>query len=114
MNLVITGANRGIGLERVRQYLERGDSVHAGVRDPASAAELAALGAQHTGRLQVAACDVADEASVRSFAAGVKGPVHLLLNNAGMRQRPDELEDLDAAATLRTFQVNALGSCAGT
>jgi len=109
MNLVITGANRGIGLELVRQYLERGDSVHAGVRDPASAAELAALVASSGGRLQLGACEVSDEASVRSFAAGVKGPVHLLLNNAGMRQRPDQLEDLDAAATLRTFQVNALG-----
>ena len=109
MNLVITGANRGIGLELVRQYLGRGDSVHAGVRDPASAAELTALGQQHPGRLHVAACDVADEASVRAFAAQVQGPVHLLVNNAGMRQRPDELEDLGAEAVLRTFQVNALG-----
>jgi NAD(P)-dependent dehydrogenase (short-subunit alcohol dehydrogenase family) len=109
MNVVITGANRGIGLELVRQFLARGDTVHAGVRDPASAAELTALGQQHAGRLHVAACDVVDEASVRAFAAGVRGPVHLLVNNAGMRERPDGLEDLDAEAVLRTFRVNALG-----
>jgi NAD(P)-dependent dehydrogenase (short-subunit alcohol dehydrogenase family) len=109
MNVVITGANRGIGLELVRQYLTRGDTVHAGVRDPASAAELTALGQQHESRLRVTVCDVADEASVRAFAAGVRGPVHLLVNNAGMRHRPDGLEELDPRTVLRTFQVNALG-----
>jgi NAD(P)-dependent dehydrogenase (short-subunit alcohol dehydrogenase family) len=109
MNVVITGANRGIGLELVRQFLARGDTVHAGVRDPASATELSALGPQHAGRLHVAACDVSDEVRVRAFAAGVPGPVHLLVNNAGMRERPDGLEDLDAEALLRTFRVNAVG-----
>ncbi len=109
MNLVITGANRGIGLELVRQYLERGDIVHAGVREPAKATELAALAERAGGRLHVAACDVADETSVRAFAAAVPGPVHLLVNNAGMRLRPDGLEDLDADALLRTFRVNAVG-----
>ncbi|HET9449998.1 MAG TPA: SDR family oxidoreductase [Aggregicoccus sp.] len=109
MNVVITGANRGIGLELVRQYLARGDSVHAGVRAPAQATELAALAQASSGRLHVAACDVADGASVRAFAASVQGPVHLLVNNAGMRHRPDALEDLDVEAVTRTFQVNALG-----
>jgi NAD(P)-dependent dehydrogenase (short-subunit alcohol dehydrogenase family) len=47
---------------------------------------------------------------VRAFAAGVEGPVHLLLNNAGVRSRPDELQDFDADDAARTFQVNALGA----
>ncbi|WP_257448327.1 SDR family oxidoreductase [Archangium lipolyticum] len=107
MKIVITGANRGIGLELVRQYLARGDSVHAGVRTPESAGELAALVEPSGGRLRISACDVALETSVRAFADSVNGPVDLLINNAGMRNRPDDLDQLEDAA--RTFEVNALG-----
>jgi NAD(P)-dependent dehydrogenase (short-subunit alcohol dehydrogenase family) len=107
MNVVITGANRGLGLELTRQYLSRGDSVHAGVRTPDRPGALAELSSR---RLRIDACDVASEASVRSFAAAVTEPVDLLINNAGVRSRPDELDGLDPAEALRTFQVNALGS----
>ncbi len=111
MKIVITGANRGIGLELVRQYLARGDSVHAGVRTPESAGELAALAESSGGRLRVAACDIASEASVRAFAATVSEPIDVLINNAGVRNRvrADELADLDLDEAARMFQVNALG-----
>lgn len=109
MKIVITGANRGIGLELVRQYLARGDSVHAGVRTPERSGELAALVEPSGGRLRIHACDVAHETSVRSFAVGVTEPVDVLINNAGVRSRPDELEGLDLEDAARTFQVNALG-----
>jgi NAD(P)-dependent dehydrogenase (short-subunit alcohol dehydrogenase family) len=110
MKLVITGANRGIGLELTRQYLARGDSVLAGVRTPERAGELAALVEPSGGRLRIEACDVASETSVRSFATAVTEPVDLLINNAGVRSRPDSLEQLDLDAVARMFQVNALGS----
>lgn len=110
MRTVITGANRGLGLELVRQCLARGDSVHAGVREPERAEALRALAAAAPGRLQVGALDVTREESVRAFAAALPGPVDLLLNNAGMRVRPDELEGMDFAALARTFEVNALGA----
>jgi len=109
MRIVITGANRGIGLELVRQYLARGDSVHAGVRVPERSGELAALVAPSGGRLRIHACDVALETSVRTFAAEVTEPVELLINNAGVRSRPDALAGLDLEDAARTFQVNALG-----
>ncbi|QRN99173.1 SDR family oxidoreductase [Archangium violaceum] len=109
MKIVITGANRGIGLELVRQYLARGDSVHAGVRTPEQAPELTALVEPSGGRLRINPCDVALETSVRAFAASVTEPVDLLINNAGMRNRPDGLEELDLDGAARTFQVNALG-----
>ena len=98
MRTVITGANRGLGLELARRALARGDSVHAGVREPERAEALTALGAAAPGRLHVSALDVTREASVRAFAAALPGPVDLLLNNAGMRVRPDELEGMDFAA----------------
>ncbi|MFP2923645.1 SDR family oxidoreductase [Pyxidicoccus sp. 3LG] len=110
MNVVITGANRGIGLELVQQCLSRGNVVHAGVRAPERAAELTALGRDAGGRLHVHALDVADEASVRAFAVALPGPVHLLLNNAGVRSRPDDLADLDGDDLTRTFQVNAVAA----
>ncbi|MBJ6764840.1 SDR family oxidoreductase [Myxococcaceae bacterium JPH2] len=110
MNVVITGANRGIGLELVRQCLARGDVVHAGVRAPRRATELAALVRGSSGRLQVHTLDVADEASVQAFAAALPGPVHLLINNAGVRSRPDALAELDSEDLIRTFQVNAMAA----
>jgi NAD(P)-dependent dehydrogenase (short-subunit alcohol dehydrogenase family) len=110
MKIVITGTNRGIGLELTRQYLSRGDWVHAAVRAPASAGELTTLAEASGGRLQLTACDVADNASVRAFAAAVAGPVDVLINNAGIRSHPDSLEQLDLDNATRTLQVNALGT----
>lgn len=110
MRVVVTGANRGLGLEMARQYLARGDTVHAGARDPARAADLAALGAAAPGRLHVHACDVADTASVAAFAAAVSSPVDLLVNNAGVRIPPDDLATFDPADAARVLDVNALGA----
>ncbi|NBD08427.1 MULTISPECIES: SDR family oxidoreductase [Corallococcus] len=112
MRIVITGANRGMGLELARQYLARGDSVHAGVREPERAAELAALAESSGGRLRIHPCDVALDASVRAFASAVAEPVDLLINNAGIRNRvrADGIEELDLDDAARVFQVNALGA----
>jgi len=110
MNVVVTGANRGIGLELVRQCLARGDWVQAGVRALERATELIALSRDGGGRLHVHALDVADEASVRAFAVALPDPVHLLINNAGVRSRPDSLMDLDGDDLTRTFQVNAVAA----
>ncbi|MFP2905287.1 SDR family oxidoreductase [Pyxidicoccus sp. 3LFB2] len=110
MNLVITGANRGIGLELTRQSLARGNTVHAGAREPAQARELTALAGASGGRLHVHALDVANDESVRAFTAALTGPVDLLINNAGLRTRRDDLEDLSLEDALRMIQVNALGA----
>ena len=110
MHIVLTGVNRSIGLELTRQYLARGDTVFAGTRTPQQATELTALQAASAGRLHIHACDVADNASVRAFAAAVTQPVDVLINNAGMRVRPDALEPLDLVGTARAIDVNALGA----
>jgi NAD(P)-dependent dehydrogenase (short-subunit alcohol dehydrogenase family) len=106
MRVVITGANRGIGLELARQFLARGDSVVAGVRDPGAATELREL----KGSLEIAACDIANEASVAAFAKGVSGPVDAIVNNAGiMGKRAAGLSELEMADLLATYDTNALG-----
>jgi NAD(P)-dependent dehydrogenase (short-subunit alcohol dehydrogenase family) len=111
MRSVVTGANRGIGLELTRQLLARGDQVEAGAREPSRAEALSQLAATADGRLRVHGLDIADDASVRSFALAVGAlPLQLLINNAGvMGQRGAPLADLDIDSVVRTFSVNAVG-----
>jgi NAD(P)-dependent dehydrogenase (short-subunit alcohol dehydrogenase family) len=80
--VLITGANRGIGLELARQYAADGWSVVATCRVPQDAADLDAAAA--TGDVEVHALDLADAASIAAFAAALSGrPIDVLINNAG-------------------------------
>lgn len=111
MRIVITGANRGIGLELTRRYLDRGDQVEAAARRPDAATDLAALAGAAGGRLRVHACDVGDDASARALAAALGDiAVDLLINNAGVMGKMQALADLDYADVTNTINVNALGS----
>ena len=107
MRSVVTGANRGIGLELVRQLLARGEVVHAAVRDPERADELAAL----VGELHIHRLDHLEPDSVQALTTALGGAsIDLLVNNAGVyggsRQH---LPDIDFEDAVRTFRVNALG-----
>lgn len=109
MRAVITGANRGIGLELARQLIARGTEVVGGVRDLAQADELRGLGAR------VIALDVADGASVGAFARELADvPVDLVINNAGVTGTAQGLkqlaDDLAASEVVRTFEINAVGA----
>lgn len=109
MRIVVTGANRGIGLEIVRQCAARGDEVFAGARVPEHATKLLALRDASGGRVHVAHCDITDDDSVRAFAASVQGAVDAVINNAGMMGAMTSLEALDFDDALRTYDTNALG-----
>jgi NAD(P)-dependent dehydrogenase (short-subunit alcohol dehydrogenase family) len=114
MRFIVTGANRGIGLELARQLTARGDTVLAGVRDPASAEELRSLASSSSSsqasRIQIHACDVASDESARAFAASLGAePVDVLINNAGIYGKGHSLEELDLDDVARTYNVNALG-----
>jgi NAD(P)-dependent dehydrogenase (short-subunit alcohol dehydrogenase family) len=81
---LITGSNRGLGLEFVRQYCAAGWDVIACCRDPAASSELAMLGSQHR-QLELQALDVGDFSAIDRLAATLKDrPIDLLLNNAGI------------------------------
>ena len=109
MRFVVTGANRGIGLEFVKQLTARGEEVDATARDLGDAPELQAL-ARPGFRLRIHPLDVADDASVAAFAEQLPpGPVEVLINNAGVSGVKGG-EPIDPADILRVFNVNAVGT----
>lgn len=108
MNIIVTGANRGIGLELARHLAARGDTVIAAARAPFSA-ELSRL------KLRTIALDVTNASSVRAFGAALEdSPVDILFNVAGVYGESDGLvalaRNLELADLAATFQVNALGA----
>lgn len=111
--ILISGANRGIGLEFVRQWLQRGDvRVFATARRPQQAEALNALAGA---RLTVLPMDVGDPASVSAAVAEVTAAVDsldLLVNNAAIKPPDAEqrLATLDADSMLQTLRVNVLGA----
>ena len=100
--VLITGCNRGIGLQLCTQYSERGDDVIAVVRT--SNPELDALPLR-----VITGVDVGDGAcmSVLKDAIGDQS-IDILLNNAGIL-RGDSLDNLDYDAMEEQFRINALG-----
>jgi NAD(P)-dependent dehydrogenase (short-subunit alcohol dehydrogenase family) len=107
--IVISGANRGIGRELTRRFLQAGKRVIAGCRHPDQAEALRNL-ADAGGKLEIAQLDVADAASVAALGKMLKGQaVDVLMNNAGvMGGEHQSLKDMDYSAWLRTFEINTL------
>jgi NAD(P)-dependent dehydrogenase (short-subunit alcohol dehydrogenase family) len=111
--VLITGANRGLGLELARQSLERGDRVIATCRRPAEAQELQQWRMRYGDQLLVVALDVTEDASVR--AARAEAGRHLdrldvLINNAAILVRDETLANFDSAIMQRTFDTNVTGA----
>lgn len=110
---VVTGANRGLGLEFVRQLLARGDHVIAACRHPGKANELNHLAGDHPGRLHVLPLDVADEKSRIAFAHElplVTDGIDLLINNAGVLHSGERWGSVSAAILEDSLRTNAMGA----
>ena len=83
--VLITGSNRGIGLEFTKQYLERGWTVIATARKPEKAEDLKQLGIQYPDSLSIHQLDVTDNERIDELAKELEDqPIDLLLNNAGI------------------------------
>jgi NAD(P)-dependent dehydrogenase (short-subunit alcohol dehydrogenase family) len=109
---LVTGANRGIGHEFVRQLLARGDRVVATCRHPGKATSLNTLAGEYPGRLRVLPLDVASDKSraelVRELPL-VCERVDLLVNNAGVLHSGERFGELSSAHLDDSFRINASG-----
>ncbi len=99
---LVTGCNRGIGLELVRQLMARGDDVLAVCRE--SSSELDATGAEI-----VAGVDVGQGTDMQKLRNAIGDrKIDVLLNNAGILRR-DSLGELDYEGMIEQYRVNTLG-----
>ena len=104
--ILLTGANRGLGLQFAGQYAADGWRVIATCRDPANAADLKAV----AGQVEVHVLDVTDFKAIEALAVELIGtPIDILLNNAGIIG-PDNhnFGDIDYDGWADTFRVNAM------
>jgi NAD(P)-dependent dehydrogenase (short-subunit alcohol dehydrogenase family) len=109
--VLISGANRGLGLEFARQYAEAGWTVHACCRAPETADVLNAIGDGASGNVTVHTLDVGDVASIQSLADKLGDtPVDLLLNNAGQMEGSDiKFGSIDYDLWEQIFRANLIG-----
>lgn len=103
--VLITGANRGIGLEFARQYAAEGWTVHGSARDPENATALNGIGGVTVHRLDVG--NAAQIAAVAEALADAK--IDLLINNAGVSGAENAaLGEIDYDTWLEVLRINAL------
>lgn len=108
--VLITGANRGIGLELSRQYAHEAIVV-ACCRKPEKANDLNSLAASSSGRVRVSSLDVTDGRQIAVLAHELRDtPIDVLINNAGISgPRLQDANNLDQNGWLETFRVNTIG-----
>ena len=112
---LVTGANRGLGLEFVHQLLARGDRVVATCRHPGKATALNALAGEHPGRLHVLPLDVADPRAIAELQrellllADDGDRLDLLVNGAGVLHSGERFGSVSAVNLDDSFRTNAMG-----
>jgi len=110
--VLITGANRGIGLEFAGQYAERGWNIIATVRKPESATELLTI-AENYPQLVIEQLDVTDFARIDELSIKYADqPIDVLLSNAGITPKYKSafknVEGVDWDMAVKSFEVNAM------
>lgn len=102
---LITGANRGIGLEMTRQVLALGHRVIATCRNLSNADALSSLG----GSLDIHTLNVTDEAATLLLAERLAGlSLDVLVNNAGFMAERQSVDNMDYGQWMSSFAVNAI------
>src|ERR1044071_4918641 len=113
--ILITGSNRGLGLEFTKQYAAAGWNVVATARDTAGAKELRELAARNP-RVTLEKLDLLDRASIKTLAAKYRGrPIDGLLNNGGLLgdMKTQQLGSLDYKQFEEVMAVNVYAPLAG-
>jgi NAD(P)-dependent dehydrogenase (short-subunit alcohol dehydrogenase family) len=114
LNILVTGANRGIGLALTRRFVELGHHVFAGAREPAKASALKGSPGAPLERVSVVELDVGSDESVRRAAQAVAEQtpqLDVLVNMAGVSPAPYDarLDTVDLRTCVATFETNVIG-----
>ena len=121
MNLFITGTNRGLGLEFVKQYLKKGHTLLATSRNPINARNLQKLKNNYPDQLHLIPMDLDKPQTIQAAgqaASNLVGYIDVLINNAGAGTRNiDEphkktltkLESLETQSLAQMIRINAIG-----
>jgi NAD(P)-dependent dehydrogenase (short-subunit alcohol dehydrogenase family) len=106
---IVTGAASGIGIETARALAGAGAAVMLAVRDTVKGGEVAAEIAKTTGneQVEVGTLELTDPASIDAFTAAWSGPLHILVNNAGVMALPGRT--LSSYGQETQFATNHLG-----
>ena len=112
MDILITGAARGLGYELAKQFGEAGHRVYATTRSPEKADKLNQVAASSGGKVTVHRMDVGDGASVKACAADLAGrPIDILINNAGVwgGLETQTFQNMDYENWAYEFNIMAMG-----
>ena len=110
--MLVTGANRGIGLEWTRQCLGRGFKIFATCRNPSAADSLSLLAKDFPDQLEVHPLDVTNESSMKGLFDALtqrREAIDFLFNNAGVIDW-DDLNSVSASSVEKVYRVNLLGA----
>ena len=111
-SILVTGTSKGIGLTIALELARAGHTVHATMRNPAGAPELADIARKEGLPLTVSAMDVDSDASVANGIAAIEqsgGPLDVLVNNAGIERR-GTTEELPLAEVRAVMETNFFGA----
>ncbi|PCJ86471.1 MAG: short-chain dehydrogenase [Thiotrichaceae bacterium] len=110
MNILITGANRGIGLEMVRYSMEQGWRVFACCRNPHNADKLFNIAKLSNGQISVHIADMSELSTIQALSYELRNDaIDMLINNAGVYgSEKNKFGSVDVESWLQTFQVNSI------
>jgi NAD(P)-dependent dehydrogenase (short-subunit alcohol dehydrogenase family) len=110
MNVLITGANRGIGLEMVKYAMQQGWRVFACCRNPYNAESLFNIAKLSNGQISVHIADMLELATIQALSYELRNdPLDILINNAGIYgSDKSQFGAVDVDSWLQTFQVNCV------
>ncbi len=110
MNILITGANRGIGLEMVRYSMEQGWRVFACCRNPHNADKLFNIAKLSNGQISVHIADMQELSTLQALSYELRNDaIDMLINNAGVYgSDKNKFGSVDVESWLQAFQVNSI------
>ena len=110
MNILITGANRGIGLEMVKYAMEQGWRIFACCRNPHNAENLFNIAKLSNGKISVHIADMFELSTLQALSYELRNdPIDILINNAGIYgSDKNSFGAVDVDSWLQAFQVNSI------